>query len=64
MAKNAYGTTPMFGREIPLTKSGGLNQVFLKSYEKKIYNEYLETLQSENREQSMLEIAAFFNSKK
>jgi hypothetical protein len=33
MPKDPYGTFNIFGREIPLTKSGGLNRVSLSSTE-------------------------------
>ena len=63
MANYPYGSTEMFGRIIPLTKSGGLNQVFLNTSEKKLYNEYLSKLKEENKEQSLKELEAFFKKK-
>ena len=63
MPNYPYGSTEMFGRTIPLTKSGGLNQVFLNTSEKKLYNEYLSKLKEENKEQSLKELENFFKKK-
>ena len=63
MPNYPYGSAVMFGRTIPLTKSGGLNQVFLNTSEKKLYNEYLSKLKAENKEQSLKELEAFFKKK-
>lgn len=63
MPKFPYGSAEMFGRKIPLTKSGGLNQVFLNTSEKKLYNEYLSKLKEQNKQQSLKELEDFFKKK-
>lgn len=63
MPNYPYGSAEMFGRTIPLTKSGGLNQVFLNTSEKKLYNEYLNKLKEENKQQSLKELESFFKKK-
>ena len=58
-----YGKAKMFGRDMPLTKTGMLNKVALKKEEKALYEEYLTKLARENKELVMKELADFFKSK-
>ena len=63
MPKNPYGTFNIFGREIPLTKSGGLNQVSLSRTEKQLYSDYLNKLKEDDKIQSIKELENFFKKK-
>ena len=63
LEKLPYGKVKMFGRDIPLTKTGMLNKVSLNKEEKSLYEEYLTKLAKENKELVMKELADFFKSK-
>jgi hypothetical protein len=62
--KFPYGKVSMFGRDIPLTKDGKLNQVYLSAEEKEWYNEYLEGLKKDNKAHAMADFEATFPRKK
>lgn len=62
--KFPYGKTEMFGRDIPLTKTGELNRVALKKEEKEIYDEYVKELKKENKSLILKELSDFFKKKK
>ena len=63
-SKAPYGTEHIFGKDIPLTKDGGLNKVYMSGEVKAIYEEYLEKMKTEKRKKSMDELRAFFSNKR
>ncbi len=56
-------TAHLFGREIPLTKSGSINRTYLTKEEKKVYDEFVEKAKKEKKEIIMKELETFFKKK-
>jgi hypothetical protein len=57
---NTGKTTKLFGRDIPLTKSGKINRTHLSKTEKAIYDEFVEKKAKEKKEVIMKELNDFF----
>jgi hypothetical protein len=61
--KKETKTANLFGRDIPLTKSGSINRTYLTKDEKKAYDEFVEKARKEKKEIITRELEAFFNKK-
>ena len=56
-------TTKLFGRDIPLTKSGNINKTYLTKEEKNLLSEFEAKMKKEKREVKLKEIEDFFRKK-
>jgi hypothetical protein len=56
-------TVKIFGREIPLTKTGNINKTFLSKDERKVYDEFVEKNKKEKKEIITRELEEFFKKK-
>jgi hypothetical protein len=62
--KTEIKTVKLFGREIPLTKSGNINRTHLTKDEKKAYDEFAEQSKKAKKEIIMKELEDFFGKTK
>jgi hypothetical protein len=56
-------TVKIFGREVPLTKTGNINKTYLSKDERKVYDEFVEKKKKEKKEIITKELEDFFNKK-
>jgi hypothetical protein len=56
-------TVKIFGREVPLTKTGNINKTYLSKDERKIYDEFVEKNKKEKKEIITRELEEFFKKK-
>jgi hypothetical protein len=61
--KKETKTAHLFGRDIPLTKSGSINRTYLTKDEKKAYDEFVDKARKEKKEVIMRELEGFFKKK-
>jgi hypothetical protein len=57
-------TANLFGREIPLTKSGNINKTFLTKEEKNLLEGFEADQKNAKKEVKLKELQDFFNKKK
>jgi hypothetical protein len=56
-------TVRLFGRELPLTKTGSINRTHLTKDEKKVYDEFVEKAKKEKKAIIIEELEGFFSKK-
>jgi hypothetical protein len=57
-------TTKLFGRDIPLTKSGNINKTYLTKDEKLLFEEFESKRKKEKKDVKLKELEEFFSKKK
>jgi hypothetical protein len=58
------GKVKLFGRDIPLTKSGNPNKTYLTKDEKQLLEQFEEKQRKEKKELKLKDLETFFSSKK
>lgn len=56
-------TTKLFGRDIPLTKSGNINKTYLTKDEKLLFEEFESKRKKEKKDVKLKELEEFFSKK-